>query len=441
MRSSTATHLHALAQAAGLAWLSMGCGGSHSKPPPPTLQIRGFGPGSVKTNLPWVAVRDGEGPWSLPRGTGGDYEIPLADPAGRYSVLALTQRPGEGDPAPIPHYEITGWNATLQEVPRLDIHYLETTAPPRQSVVSGSLLGLNKGERAGVFYQGSSAGVYDWNPSYLFSAPRGTFDLVAVRWGAGTEPVLNRMVIHRDVSVSDNPATMPDIHVATEGFSPVPFTLDVRSLRPGDLSALDVSFWSGGSKGTQSRLYSDSPAPSSTRVHGVPAAEQRAADFHLCEAGAMDGSDGSHESRQTSVAIRSPKDVVLELPPPMTAASMDFPNSGQGSRPRITFSPSTWANWYQLVLGQSSLFTERVWVVYCTPGWLGNPASLSYTLPDARSIPGFDPLWSIQAGQLLGWNLSARASSQPLESNVPPAPVDGARTSSAERFGQLVFPE
>lgn len=179
--------------------------GANSPPPPPSVVFHNLIGNGQTANAGLVAYQDGDGPWQLVTGTGGNYTFTVA--SGRYGLAVVCDRtsPAPGQGIPVSELTINYYAATDAAELALfaDCVAIAPTAgptPPAAVNVGGTLAGAQLGDTIDI---ATGAGTFD-------QADNGAAPITS--WSATAEPgpgllLARRLVQNRPVGLVFGPQT------------------------------------------------------------------------------------------------------------------------------------------------------------------------------------------------------------------------------------------
>jgi hypothetical protein len=165
---------------------------------------------------------------------------------------------------------------------------------------------------------------------------------------------------------------------------------------------------------------------------GIPLALQSEEDVHVAYAEAY--FPGQNRGRTAERYFKAPRDLTLELPPPLEPVEWSIQGTGEASRFEARWGQATGeASWYTL-----SLWDEpgryRQWSTLVTPGWLGEGTGWSYAVPSFEGLEGFSTEWGLAPGTRALGSVVAVYANRPLAEAVMllDGPVSGAQVDGLE---------
>jgi hypothetical protein len=361
----------------------------------------------------WVAVQDGDGPWTRVEGEGDVYTFVLSADRGG---VATVNRPGQGFQTNV-QFET---RETLSAARR--VVCAEADGPPKDHPVS--VTGWGEGDMAQVSLGGTTATLFHPTDAGVLAGVRpGSHDLVAWRSHLeGGSP--DRGLIRRDVSQASGSPLAVDLE-GSEAFDPETATFTVVGAA-GDPVIPGMGYLTGPTCESAPLWSAFQPEPLTTfQARGVPGNRQRAGDLHQVFVTAMGGADRTRTVMDHFRVLGSRTlSLGADLPVPTRAGL-----PGAYLRQRFVFSvPSDYnrvAGFQLLVPGD-----QRVIVVFASLEWFGaREADLS--VPALSGVDGWNDEWAPPPGASGQWVTTAVGNDSVAEDFCR----EGARVRSATRTG------
>jgi len=350
----------------------------------------------------WVAVQDGNGPWTrvLPNAGTTTYEFSLASGKGG---LALVDT-----------------NATY---PSVDVRYeslAEFTAqlsgdlgPLCRSLtrtVNGSVAHVGPTEQAEVSLGFSFADVTPGSGAFplfqLTNVGDNPLDLVATR-GGFTEfaYAVDKVIVRRALSPADN-GTLLQLDFDAEGFVPDSANVTVTGLGADSLTLVSSTYLEvGGEEASLASLSLTFFGAASQSYRAIPLAQLNANDFQLLGALAL----SANRNRTAGLSFRNPLNQTLALGPDLNTPVVTKLVTAPNARPRVQLASQPEYNSSVLAFfAQSTL--QRSVAVTAEPGYYGGaPATWDVTVPDLSAAAGWNSAWGLQDGTPIDyWGVSAQ---------------------------------
>jgi hypothetical protein len=377
------------------------------------------GPSGTPANAPFLAFRDGDGPWQVATGTAGVYELDCT--TGRYGILILGGR--------LPR-TIEVVYATMADADTLSFVGEPMSVSGGTSTIQGAVSGIGAGEGLTLCASGDHERV-DVRPgpigaSYAWILPEGRYTLTALRTlGTAALQAL------RAGPLDALPGGTVDQNLAFDAAAPA--TLE----RTVVLAGLDAGETWELSSELLSRANTGCPISSTTSadtVRVLPESVLTPTEIHRIRLAAV---DPSVEDRRVAVVhSRGASGTTLDPPPRPSTVAVVSAVSTSPVLLGVQFQPQAWVEQHRLSVDRQGTMLE--WVVSATAGWLGGADHLE--MPDLSAVAGWVPAANLLSGTPLAWNYQALAttSGPPMprhEAGLPPPEGYGER--SIERDGSL----
>jgi hypothetical protein len=348
----------------------------------------------------WVAVQDGNGPWTHITATSGNtFNFQLTSATGGIAIVTRGAS--------------SGTSVTVLYASAAELHGATGTTSlpctvPSGKTVHGSVAGLGATDLATIVLGGSAAGVSGSGPATfdLMNVASGTHDLIASRSAlvAGTTPsfAVDRLIIRRSLNPPDG-STLPVLDFgSSESFAPATANATIGNAG-ADMTFASVAFITA--NGTSAGFYSSTPGTATTfPYYGVPDAQRIAGDLHSLTAFATPGA-GATSSRFGVLYFSAVADKTITLGPVLTAPTITTVATSPYARLRAQL--GTQAEYNQLAsvsYSQGSGATARTMGVFMTAAYAGGQPN-DLTIPDLSAAAGWDNTWGLQAGVTTTWNV------------------------------------
>jgi hypothetical protein len=332
----------------------------------------------------FVAMQDGDGPWTPLAADAGSVPLEPADAEGRYAVLIACD-----DGASV---EVQLLAATLDELPRplLTCGLPDPSLP--QASLSGEVLGLSGEEIAIVRIGPSYLPVFAGQSSYEASLPPGeAYDAFVARSPAWDSPV-DRLLIHRGIEVPEGGSTL-DFDLAVDGLLPVPRTVEVGGELSADGYVLVDYLSAGGTFGPVGY------GAGSGAAFGEPPEESRDPEDRIFVEVGTPATSGPGDSSYSIWAFLPPgEDHTLVVPPPLDGATASAVDSAGGLRWDLSWEPWEGATLYRTRASRSDwdAGTSKAWTMVVSAGRAGDDPG--WSSPDLSDLGGWNAGWSFSAG-------------------------------------------
>ncbi len=388
-------------------------------------------------NVAWVAFQDGaSGDWTVLRGEEGRYTFDVLNADGRYGIAVVCTR--EAGPA------MRGFllHATDTELPRLQLRCPYAAPVAAGHALSGRLSGFSGAHSITVTVPGAvrlSESVEE-DPGYEVLGPTGEQRLMALRVrdaeGIFTDWV-DRVLVR---PVRLEAAMQLDLDLEREGQPTEPHRVSVRGLA-GESMLQETRLHHPANPVRAADPLAGRRWWGATPFHdfgGIPLALQSADDVHVSYVEAY--FPGQNRGRSAERYFKAPGDVTLELPPAFESARWSVRGTGPDARFEAHWDRATGSvSWYALSLWDEPSRTHQ-WHAMVTPGWLGEGAGWTYTLPSFDGQEGWKAEWTLPPGtRALGMGVALYANRplaqamRLLDANAPGLEADGfeLRTASS----------
>lgn len=330
----------------------------------------------------WVAYQDGSGPWTVITSANGIFQFTLASTRGGYAYQLLGTQV-------IVTYQT---RAELTAVP------LAFCGAPNSNpaAMTGTVAGLGAGERASV-----SLG----NAATIVSAPATavsltgmrptTADLVAYRSLASGPTAADKVLFVRDVAIVDGGS----VGTLNLGSAVAVATGAITVANPaGNTLSAGMSYLSGASC-TSAPFYQFAPGATAFTAFGVPAASQRASDFHLLSITGI----GNNNNRVVQEVFHTMGSRTMTLPSVVNAPTVTS-LGGNYKRLQAAYTiPSDYTT------GSGFLYIEtatgKVFSMYATAAYTAG-ASQTLAAPSFSGLAGWSDSWAPGPGVTVNWTLT-----------------------------------
>lgn len=352
----------------------------------------------------WFAVQDGSGPWTQVLGSADVYRFNVVSARGGYASVM----PGK----------YGNVSVTLASKAELTSATGPRCGPQATKAVSGTLAGFSTND---VVYVGLGGG---WTGPEGGPAAReftisgvldGAQDFIAYRSGGSDD----RVIIRRDQIIPNNGTVGTVDFTAAEAFVPAAARLQVTG---SDRASLFMSYLTGPGC-VYAGLY-DQSYGSNFRMWGIPAALQRANDFHFVTVYQTD----EPSYRAATESFHTLADRVVALPAPLPTPRITAPLGGHKRLQASLTLPSE----YQRSLMLMFLQGERYAWLSASYAWLGGP-SATLTFPDLSGVTGWRSSFLPPSSASVGWILEARGGNSEAAGG---ACVENGRSVVAQTYGK-----
>ena len=368
----------------------------------------------------WVAAQTGTGTWrQLTRGPTDTYTFGVSGTSG----LALASKSGDND------YALTVLAGSLADFQHFAA---QPCVSPGARTLSATFVGVGSGE-SGLLYAGRAVGFTTAasNNVQVSGVEDGPVDLVALRRLSST-PTPLKLIIRPSINPAGSGPLTPLDFGGSEAFDPVTFTATVTNPLPGERFSPSAQFQTA--RGT-SLLLAAAAAEDGPDVAGfaVPGARTASGDVQSFLVAASATPTLPSASRAVLTMYRVPQDRSVTLGPPLGPVTASVVStspyvrvSAQYAR-QSEYSGGTTLFLSQLVPGGSrSAFVQ-----------LMGAGEFDRAIPDFSAVAGWSPVFGIQPGTPVIWNLIAYTwTGAPLVGTFPTR-ADGVLFRQAGRAGML----
>jgi hypothetical protein len=362
----------------------------------------------------WFAYQDGTGPWTQILGAADVYRFNVASAKGGFaSVGDLVGSVENVAVSFASQAQLTGG----------------TIFPcgPGAKTVSGTVTGQDFAHFSLGLGGALTSSSYDAAPASvtLTGVRDGNQDLIAFASSA----LYERAIIRRDQNIASGGTFGALDFSAAEAFAPATATLTVTGADDPDLVYHSMRYLAGAGC-PRYILYdadTDSPGAATSTMRGIPAAQQRATDFHRVVAFAY-GSDASFRSATETFHVLA--DRTVAIPPNLPQPTITVPTGGHKRiQAALTLPPEYLNGSLELVMGYyPSDEDQHSTTVSASSAWLGG-ATATLAVPDFSGVTGWRSSFLPSPGAPVGWRLTARSAS------AGPGCAENARIILAEVSG------
>lgn len=336
----------------------------------------------------WFAFQDGTGAWTQILGSADVYRFNVVSAEGGYAWVRAS----------------SPFGATVSLATRAELALATILPCGAQSTlksVSGTLAGLGTGDVAYVGIGGGGnaddhhGGPVTTTSFTLTGIMDGIQDLIAYRSNPRAIGTNERVLIRRDQNIPNNGSLGTIDFAAAESFAPSMATLTVTGA--GSESTSHGMAYHAGGGCSYYGLYDDPSNGGNFMMRGIPAAQQRATDFHRVSVGSASGDRFVNESFH-ALASR-----VVALPAALPAPTITAPPGGHKRIQASLTLPSEY---------QSSLYLSyfeqggRSASMSASFGWLGG-TSVTLALPDFSGVTGWRSAFLPASGASVRWYMAA----------------------------------
>ncbi|MEZ4456493.1 MAG: hypothetical protein R2882_08085 [Gemmatimonadales bacterium] len=337
-----------------------------------------------------MAYQDGNGPWTRITGVGAVYTFSITSPTAAFAYVI--RQGGSSATTTVVKYQ------TRAEMSATPI----TFCPPSTigtKIVNGSVTGLTGSQVVFLAMGGSTiATPSPLFPTYTLVGVRdGDRDLVAYRF-AGLPGAADRVIIRRDLNLATGGSIPALDFAAAEAETVASAPLTVAGLNSGD-GMLETMTYLVRPSCDASMMYQAGVSLTTHPMYGVPAAKQRADDYHLLriDAATATFSRRVEESFQAigprtitlGGSVGSPAVTVLPGAYKRLSATFGFPLEYTGGA---------------LVRYLQTTGVPRIVELWATAGWIANTTT-TMAMPEFTGITGWDDTWGPGAALTTPWTI------------------------------------
>lgn len=375
----------------------------------------------------WFAYQNGDGAWTRVQPSNGAYTFDIT--AARGGVAWVDEAAGGG-------YDLAILYSTGDEIRAQG--EIRCSLGLGTNTVTGSVAGVGATETANISLGGAVAFVLPGSGSSftLMNAPDGPVDLLASRLeqsfsGTTLNTIVRKLIIRRNVAVTDG-ATLPVLDFGSaEAFDPVVRTLTVNNLA-GDQNV--VSTWYQTDNGFVNNFFAGGLVTDATRSwYGVPADRQATGDLHALQVNAFAGGSNVTSLRNVLLYFREATDRTATLGPALSTPTMTTAATSPYVRFRAQLPvQSEYDQGWGFGWSQGGAGTVRSVVITATRGWAGSVTTLDLTVPDFSPVDGWDNLWGPRTGMQTQWSAGG---TEVTGASLANPLVDGGVIQGATRIG------
>ena len=371
----------------------------------------------------WVAQQDGSGAWTRVNASSGTtYPFSFASGKGGIAFVVPETTPSASTDLNVVYgttaeFSALGGNANLTDC--------------SAKTVNGTVANVAVTELALISLGFSTATIGPALPGYpafvLDDVADGAQDMVASRIDPTTF-MANKVIIRRAQNIAAGGSLALLDFNAAEAFAPGTANVTVSGL--GADHAVVLSAFTGvyGSRTDATMSVINDYASGAQPYAAVPLAQlTNALELNQLSAFAENASN-SNAIRFAGIYFRAPAAQTVTMGPAMSAPTVTKVVTGTIARPRVQLGSQ--AEYNRLISASYSQGTVRFVNVFATAAYFGGvPATWDVTVPDLAAVSGFDPLWGLQNGTAIDWDVSVQGGAiQFLDYNTI---VDGATFKSA----------
>jgi hypothetical protein len=352
---------------------------------------------------PFVAVRDGSGPWTriVPDPSDGlSFSFNLTQPT---ASLAIVSSEAGG-------YRMTYYHYSAQELTARGANECAFHPGATTRTVTGTVTNVPSGYGSQVgmgWWFGSTVGsASGGNASYnLINLPAGPLDLIGFRVNVNTgQFVTDRGIIRRGIDPPPGGANAVLDFTGAESFALMPATWTFGNSGGQPFSVSQSYFTPGGSIGTLHVVPQvDNPASVRT-VYSVPAASSQPGELHQVIATVATSliAPPDRASRQIIAYARTLQDRTIDFGPPMPAPTVTVVPGAPAGRIRVQGTlPAEYDAGVAVDFLQTA--TVRFATISATRAFLGAGSAYDLEIPDLSGVLGWDTSFALRTGSPVTW--------------------------------------
>ncbi len=356
-----------------------------------TLDYTGCGP---FINPVWLAYQDGNGPWTQVIPTGAVYHFTITGAKGGYAYATVSGANTTVGVVLVTAADFAGGTPVVfcqaQVLKAVNVTVTGLTA------ADIAFISLGNGT---TFAQSTSL-----NPVPIAGVQAGLQDLVSYKTPVvGGPTAADRGIIIRDLNVANNGSAGTLDWVAGPLITPTAATITVAGLLPGDAMSGSMIYYTGaGATCTPATLYSiPSSGAAARNLFGIPAAFQRATDFHSISLTEINGQTTRSIGYSFHTFASQTITLGANLPTPTVTA---LAQAGYKRLQVVGTIPVDYPTGASLTYTQQG--TAHSAVITATMNWIGS-ANATLALPDFSAVGGWQDAWAPAAGAAADWTFMA----------------------------------
>jgi hypothetical protein len=368
--------------------------------------------GCSAANRPiWLAIQNGTSGWTQVTGTGDVYRFTINQSKGG---IAYTTQTSTGATNVFVQY-FTQAEATAGTL-------IFCTAGGTKSL-TGSVAGLGTGDLAVISMGGGTASAAANGAYTLNGVANGNQDLVGYRSNFLSPGTSDKVIIRRDQNIAAGNAIPALDFGAAEAFNPGTATATVTGVGSDQVIA-GMLYYVGGC--VPASLATPGLAGASFTMRGIPAAQQRATDYHQVF---ITAAAGTTAARTLLESFRVLADKTFALGVALPTPTVTALTAGYKRLQATLTLPSD----YQQSMTLSYVAATRSASVVATFGWLGGAAA-TLAFPDFAGVGGWVDSWVPANGTTTTWTVAATGTNVTSQAGIC---AEGARLRSAYVTGSL----
>ena len=367
---------------------------------------------AVADRAVWLAYQDGNGAWTRVTGAGDVYTFGITSGTGGFAYVVL----GAGNESSVQVQYMTQAELTAGTLDFCG------GAVPTTRTITGTATNFGATGMAFVSLGGGVGTANFGQPNFTITGVSdGTHDLVGFA-SDFLNPGNERGLLRRDIVVSGDGTVSPVDFTGSESFAAASATMTIMGLSGGETIIQSLAYHVGATCEAATLGFPGTAAPSFT-AFGIPAAPQRASDFHRIGIIASNGStdvrtvnESFHTfgARTVSLGSSLAAPTVTTLAGPYKRLQAAFTQGGEYG------GPSTF--------GYVDASTDKTVNLSASAAYRGGPG-ITLALADFSALAGWNNSWAPASAATGNWNVSA------IGGTAGSACVENANQKSAARGG------
>ena len=336
----------------------------------------------------WVAFQNGTGAWTQVIGAADVYKFNVTLGKGGYAAAFVNGATSS----------VTVQLFTQTELTAGTIFACGAGGTPTTKTVNVTVNGLGTTDDAFLSLGGGFALAVAGlpNPISINGVQNGTFDLLAYRTTGGTASIADKAQIIRDLNVpAGGSAGTVDFNGAN-AFAPATAIMTVAGLAGGETLNGSMNYLTGASC-TLGILNTSTGSGTTVPAFGIPAAQQRATDFHYFQVSAA---VGTTSFRLVADIFHTLANKTETLGAALTPTVTSLPAAYKDLQVALTI-PSDYNTSLTFTYGAGG----RSVAVIATAGWIGG-SSATLAFPNFAGVSGWTDSWAPSSGATADWTVS-----------------------------------
>lgn len=362
----------------------------------------------TQSTLPiWFAAQSGTaGAWTtVAAGANNSYSFSIADVGGVAWVQQVSAN----------QYHL---NVSYGTAAELTAQGASVCLPSSFRSVTGSVNGFGTGNADLVSVSFGSGFAL---PAPTFALPNftisgvaaGAHDLVGTRSTFNIlDPLnpltLNKVFIKRGLNPPNGGSVGTVDFTGSDAFDPITKQITITNTAAGELVSVSNTFMTGnGSFGSMGAVTLG--AGNSVNLFVVPPANTLAGDVQALAVNAAIISGGiTSQLRSMALVYKDPANQNVTLGAALNAPLISVLGTAPYARLRSQLTrQADYANYWTTNYSQLTTADQRTATISMTEGYIGNATSFDVSVPDFSTLPAWQNLWGLKAGNLTTWNVSA----------------------------------